>query len=743
MAASAYTHELRGGEQYAACKTCFVSYRWKKGDGTGTLSKHLSRCHPVVWRALQLQREPQGSAAGTSAAGSSDIMSVQSEEGHRSACAPAAAAAAFPGPAALEARAASIASPPPPHKRARSALDSPIMRAFAPLIQATDVAQQAAVAFAANRIAFAVADNAEFRAYLTSLRMYAGALPSRKAIRATTIATELSQHAELLARLRSGGGPVAVAIDGWTNVVQAKVTNVVLLSGGKAYYWRSIANKQEKNTAAWLHEHIEPVLADLIEQGVRIASLIADNEAVNGALFRLLQEKYPFLIQVPCAAHSIQLVVKGCLAQPRWGQVKATVDDVLRQFATYKDARQRLQKTQEAAGQRVLALVKPNDTRWSSFLYACERFQLLRPYIGIVYPQSDEFWSELAAAITYLRPFQIATDILQRDAATLYDVFQQWSKLTEHVKAHVEHRVALSELRRRWNAQVNGEATVATAILSLDVDTHAIPSESIEAAQAFIIRFGVQYLRFYRMCDIEEDELGGLLFAQIGQLKARRDRFAKLDENIRVTKISEKEHWSALCVWSFYSMELAKVATVLLQVPASEASVERTFSAQDAIHTKKRNRLLDMTVQASMFIAFNHRQMGADPSTAAYACRPSTGTVELSLDFMDADTESDSEDESPPPAADDANVNSGDESVAAPAAAADELRRTHSEIDAGTRAFLERFIQQQPWVKVGMRWSEDRVGLLEAAATVENPGGANTANLRHQLMAILSAPTSM
>jgi hypothetical protein len=44
--------------------------------------------------------------------------------------------------------------------------------------------------------------------------------------------------------------------------------------------------------------------------------------------------------------------------------------------------------------------------------------------------------------------------------------------------------------------------------------------------------------------------------------------------------------------------------------------VERTFSAQDAVHTKKRNRLLDESVEEEMFVKFNTRAMQRKPHTS-------------------------------------------------------------------------------------------------------------------------------
>jgi hypothetical protein len=180
-------------------------------------------------------------------------------------------------------------------------------------------------------------------------------------------------------------------------------------------------------------------------------------------------------------------------------------------------------------------------------------------------------------------------------------------------------------------------------------------------------------------------------------------------------------------------MELAKVATVLLQIPSSEAAVERTFSAQDAIHTKKRNRLHDATVQASMFIAFNYRQLHYEPAASTHVRPP---IVELSLEFMDTDTEQEDEEEvaqEERKSDDDMEV---DEDLGKEVPA-EEMRRTYSEIAAGTKSFLMRFITEHAWVHAKMKWNGDYVSALEAAATTENPGGPNTMDLRKQIMAIV------
>jgi hypothetical protein len=70
---------------------------------------------------------------------------------------------------------------------------------------------------------------------------------NRRIIRSTSISLAKNYREEIIKRLK--GGPVTLALDGWTNVSGHKVTNMCLLHAGKAYFWRSISNPDAHNTA--------------------------------------------------------------------------------------------------------------------------------------------------------------------------------------------------------------------------------------------------------------------------------------------------------------------------------------------------------------------------------------------------------------------------------------------------------------------------------------------------------------
>ena len=309
---------------------------------------------------------------------------------------------------------------------------------------------------------------------------------------------------------------VTIAIDGWTNVRHDKVVNIVPLCRGSAYYWTSVVNSYHSNTAAWQYDHLKPHFEDLLRLGVRLVAIVADNESVNGALYELLQEDYPFLVQVPCAAHTIQLAVKKILCIKPVRKVVKGMSRIIKAFRKSKANRLKLMNVQIAVDgpKRAKGLVRPQDTRWSSFLIAAVRLRSLRQFVQMVLPQTDDFWTRLDETCDLLKPFQIATDVVQSDSSTLFDIYTQFHKLLKHIKSlQPTHsffpigKQAKAVILNEWRNHVNEDAVICCAAFSFDTTYFDIfTSQKRLAALEWFLDFGVNYLSFYELTD-EKDEM--------------------------------------------------------------------------------------------------------------------------------------------------------------------------------------------------------------------------------------------
>ena len=614
-----------------ACKHCSTHFSVK--SGLTAWKKHFKSHHVLVSVRLEAAVATLGAAAPAAAA-----AATRQEEMELDSLASAAAPPSALFSVGSSSISSSSASSSPSSKKLKRSHD-----ALQPTI--TDVLDRAsfkgalaslARAFAHSSIAYRVVETEEFREFLRCVG-WKGSLPSRQSLSSSVLAEADTLRSELAVKFENA--VLSLAVDGWTNVRHEKVTNIVPILDGVAFYWRSLVNSAERNTAEWLAANILPVLHSLIDDyGARIIAFVVDNEAVNRAAFELLQRELPFLIHVPCAAHTIQLIVRSCLKHERYASTAQQLADLIRHFDA-KENRMALRRIQEARQLPVLAVLRPNDTRWSSTLLAAERMMRMRKEVETCYdeetlPSVDAaFFPALSALIDFLKPFQVATDIVQRDTSTLFTVYETFITLQRHVRDK-DSTWAASRIIQRWEKNVNAPATVACAILSFA----RVPSGlSIQAAQDFIVHVGAAYLHYYHLCDdsAKLEDVQDALLAQIAAFHGRTGRFASIEAQKNSFVRSSSGALNPRLVWLLYpDVELGKVAVALLSVAASEAAVERTFSAQSAVHTKKRNRLLSTAVEAEMFVKFNARALKVREA------QPVFGSVrELT------DSESDSEDE--------------------------------------------------------------------------------------------------
>lgn len=475
-----------------------------------------------------------------------------------------------------------------------------------------------------------VVEYPEFSEFLTAVG-WTERQPSRR-----VLAAERLQQA---AQLRDSVGTklahsvVTIACDGWTNVQHNKVTNVVLIVNGVAYYWCSIVNAEERNTAEWMASALLPIFHTLIrEWDARIAGFVVDNEAVNGSCFKLLRAELPFLLHIPCAAHTIQLIVHSTLQHHSFAGTVQQLHALIAFFAA-KDNRNELRRVQRGLAVPLLNVVKPCETRWNSMLDAAKRMKKLQRaasacFTRVQLPIIDaDFWEQLQTLISFLQPFADATDSVQSDAATLYTVYERFIAMQQHVLT-LGHHWAAATIIARWHKNINAAAVSAAALMSFAV----LPAALSQAkAQQFLLDWGTQYLFAYNLFPdgLIRRDIRDVLTEQLAEFNGRLGSFAGLDalKASLQRRAAADGQWQPKLLWLLFPhSELARVAVALLSISASEAAVERTFSAQAAVHSKLRNRMHDSSVQAEMFIKFNSRMLRLTPAADAFR---RSGCVEL------------------------------------------------------------------------------------------------------------------
>ena len=447
-------------------------------------------------------------------------------------------------------------------------------------------------------------------------------LPTRNTLRKLVTAKHAAMKTELVKTIKELRAPVSFVLDGWTDVNHNKVTNVLLVARGQAFYWCSINNQTERNTAVWLAAALQPVIRGIEAYGIAVVSFVADNEEVMSKTHRLLKPEFGALLRIPCAAHTIQLIVKKIMLASPFKELIREYIEMLNLFSSNKQLRLALENAQPSSN-TARRLIRPCDTRWSYTLVSIDRSIKLQHYIGAAQcmhqltPKAAHFWQQLAEIAAILRPFAAATDVLQRDNSVLWDVADQFAMLVDHaVKIEATHptigTMIQRSIRAEWASQhVHTAATAACGFLARKPGHEKlITREDDIKAQKFIVEWGSKYLNHYQPFSFADGNIQDILDSQIVEFSSNSGTiFGAINFHKRLATLGPLAAWNSMLNGA---PELAHVAVALVGVCASEAAVERSFSLQDRIHSKTRNRSGPDLVEAQMFIKFNSPLLHAE-----------------------------------------------------------------------------------------------------------------------------------
>lgn len=506
-------------------------------------------------------------------------------------------------------------------------------------------------------------------------------LDSKKRITAseTELVESIKQIVDLT--LKSSAYPLTLAFDGWQNTNHLHVQNITALSSSATVFLKSDLSK-EPATAVNLFAFIEPVIDELIEKKIEVSAIVADNASVNGKIARLVRKKYPWILTLPCAAHTLQLCIVRLFEQDSLAEeIKCVVREIVKAIS---HSNVRLTEFLRVQGDDPVNLAKPQKTRWSSYQLACALVLKLRAFVELALRKmaklpehpilaklTPSFWTNLADLVKFLEPFSYASKVIQSDQASLLDVHMQFTRLYKHCETapvSLTHAASIMKqsIHHHWRANVHQHGTYMVAQLANEPTESSLFDDDVkvEAADWFAgwaanLWLHHESLKDATMLDCTEAErtaqcvaLKAKILNQYTSFKLGHFPFSRVKAQLDSNRPAEDRHTSKFVPFDAFSpwlnlndveagKELIHAAITLLSMNCSEASVERSFSQQKLTHSLLMNRKLPSTVERQMYIKSNHRVQRPRGKSA----NSTRMTMRSSMPDSDADDEADSDHE--------------------------------------------------------------------------------------------------
>lgn len=437
---------------------------------------------------------------------------------------------------------------------------------------------------------------------------------------------------------------LTLAFDLWTNCNQERIINVVLVSKCARYLYKSINNQHNSATTTILLSHFDGIIQDLlVQQKLNLCGIVCDN-ARNVALVGNTASRKYGIIHIGCAAHQIQLVCKSIIEHPCMKELTAKVNGIVRSFRNNQQLLAMLSR------QTNKKMIQATTVRWNSQLFVFQRFIDLREVLTTIAVSRPDVsilsqeWTQIIDVVKVLKYFQQATSCVQSESATLYSTARIFRRIEEKLQLlnsikltyfsspefqQLDWQVDVGTVLRKWTEeQCTSFAIRATNYFTVSCNPRIRDSRDV---RSYIKEYGVAILKRNGVGDVSDQiSLLNLLGQQMREFEGRSGVFRTHDvDNQLFTRAqanqqfdtlrdaidfedklhtADHEYWNNRMLLDG-SKELAVVAMCFLNVVATEASVERTFSTQSNFHTDQRNKLSHKFVESEMFIYYNHPEL--------------------------------------------------------------------------------------------------------------------------------------
>ncbi|XP_052452890.1 uncharacterized protein LOC128013739 [Carassius gibelio] len=425
---------------------------------------------------------------------------------------------------------------------------------------------------------------------------------------------------------------ICVISDGWSNVRGQGVITYIVTTPQPVLY-KSTDTKHNRRTGSYIADELKAVINDLGPE--KVCALVTDDAANMKVAWAHVQETYPHITTIGCAAHALNRLLKDIMALSTMNTLYKTAKQVVKYVkgkqlasAVYlskqreqnKNGRLRLPSIPRGWAGVVIMYHSLLEGKESLQEMAISQTAAIESAIkGILL--DDMFWERVTGSLRILKPIAAAIAKIEGDAALLSDVKYLFAELKDEMQAvlpasmllQAEETSVVKSLEKHLEFCMK-PIHAAAYMLDPKYEKSILSVEEIRSAYSVITAMS-------RRLGLDEGKVLGSLAKY--RTKQGLWEWDGIWQSCR--HISASTWWKGLCGFE----ALAPVASIILQIPPTSAASERKWSRFGNAHTKVRNRLTNAREEKLVAVRANLRLFEPD--------------TEPSWTRLDSDTEDEDE----------------------------------------------------------------------------------------------------
>lgn len=469
-----------------------------------------------------------------------------------------------------------------------------------------------ALFFYMNNLPFKLAQSSY---YLTFSNFIAPAytLPNEKALRTTLLDQSYqSLKDEIDNRLRASFC-LNIITDESENISKDRIINLSIGTDMGIFHYRSENVGSMAFTADNIANWIMQKLDDLLRgDWNRINSFATDTCSTMLAVWKILSRDERLLnarcLFVPCDSHGLQLLIGDILTIPRYSNIQFQVSTIINAFRSSPKQLALLRDKQLEINGKKSALIVSVITRWGTHAKAIESLyrnkESLRQYAIDVRCDINNrvqeiilnrtFWADLEDMREIISVIYEAQKKSESDKSHLGYVAARWLEIRDHLIGIARRQpgaeVLLPIFEKRMNRQVR------------DIHWAAYYLNPINVGAPTTIARQNAVLRYFTV--VKPDHESHKCQTAFFHYRAHFGAFYDANPAWRLADSDPIAFWNAMHP---FANEISTAAIRLFKTPANSVPSERSFSIQNFIHNKVRNRLDPIRVDKLTFIYMNRR----------------------------------------------------------------------------------------------------------------------------------------